>query len=274
MRLGNTLILMPAILAASAGCTPNQAQTPKESGHVVFRNADGRILTMGELNSATGTFRYEIVGDFNVPAEAKSLHQQAREAGGAGDYKKAIDLLGKASKLAPQWPYPVYDLAFTYLLMGEAENATEHYRKTIELAPRGFFTAITALDTLLREKKGALPAGTYLAFLSIEWADSREQAVMVRQLVERVPAFAPGWEKLAALIDDDAERLTAIEKGLAANPDAETRGSLQIAKALIMNRRGQHEGAVKLLGELALDPLSTYSTENLAKFTLANITKK
>jgi hypothetical protein len=41
------------------------------------------------------------------------LHKQARQAGGAGDYKKAITLLERASSLAPAWPYPVYDAAFT-----------------------------------------------------------------------------------------------------------------------------------------------------------------
>ena len=44
-------------------------------------------------------------------------------AGGAGDYKKAITLLERASSVAPEWPYPVYDMAFTYLLMKDAENA-------------------------------------------------------------------------------------------------------------------------------------------------------
>ena len=74
--------------------------------------------------------------------------------------------------------------------------------------------------------------------------------------------------------DTDAERLAAIEKGLAANPDGETKGILLINKALIMDRSGGHEGAVRLLGELALDPASTYATEHLAKVTLASVTKK
>jgi tetratricopeptide (TPR) repeat protein len=166
-------------------------------------------------------------------------------------------------------------LAFTYLLMKDTENARKHYRKTVELAPRGFFTAITALDALVREEKGDLPAGTYMAYVSLEWIDEPEKkSEMVRQLVKRVPAFAPGWKELAVLSDDDAEKLKAIEKGLAANADAETKGILQINKALILDRKGDHDSAVRLLGELALDPASTYATEHLAKVTLANVAKK
>ena len=74
--------------------------------------------------------------------------------------------------------------------------------------------------------------------------------------------------------DADAEKLAAIEKGLAAKPDGETKGILLINKALINYRLGDHEGAVRLLGELALDPASTYATEHLAKVTLARIAEK
>ena len=242
---------------------------------VVFRAADGRTLTMADLHGLTGTFQYEILGKSNVPAEAESLHKQARQAGGAGDYKKAITLLERASSLAPAWPYPVYDMAFTYLLMKDAENARKYYRKTVELAPRGFFTALTALDALDREAKGDLPAGTYLAYLSLEWMDDPgKKADAVRQLVKQVPGFAPAWKELAMQADTDAEKLAAIEKGLAANPDGETKGILLINKALVLDRSGDHDGAVRLLGELALDPASTYATEHLAKVTLANVAEK
>jgi tetratricopeptide (TPR) repeat protein len=275
MRLANMVVLLLAVLAAPAGCNRSQSETAKESTVVVFRGTDGRTITMNELRGLTGTFRYEILGKSNVPAEAESLHKQARQAGESGDYKKAIALLEQASHLAPQWPHPVYDMAFTYLLMKDTENARKHYRKTLALAPRGFFTAITALDALVREEKGDLPAGTYLTYLSLEWMnDSEKKAETVRRLVKRVPAFAPAWKELAVLSDDDTEKGTAIDKGLAANPDGETKGILQINRALILDRKGDHDGAIRLLGELALDPTSTYATEHLAKVALASVAGK
>ena len=130
-----------------------------------------------------------------MPTEAESLHKQARRAGGSGDYKKAVTLLEHACKLAPQWPYPAYDMAFTYLLMKDTENARKHYHKTVELAPRGFFTAITALDSLVREENGELPAGTLrrVPVLGV-MDDPGKKAETVRQLVKRIPPFAPGWK--------------------------------------------------------------------------------
>jgi tetratricopeptide (TPR) repeat protein len=273
-------LLLSVVTIFFAGCRREQPGAPKKSATkekavVIFRAADGRTLTMTDLRGLTGTFQYEILGRSNVSVEAESLHKQARQAGGAGDYKKAITLLERASSLAPAWPYPVYDMAFTYLLMSDAENARKHYRKTIELAPRGFFTATTALDALDREANGALPAGTYLAFLSLEWVDEAEKkAEAVRQLVKRVPGFAPAWKELVMQAATDADKLAAIEKGLAANPDDETKGILLINKALIQDRNGDHDGAVRLLGELALDPSSTYATEHLAKVALAGVAEK
>jgi hypothetical protein len=46
---------------------------------------------------------------------------------------------------------------------------------------------------------------------------------------------------------------------------------LQINRALILKRKGDREGAVRVLGGLALDPASTYATEHMAKVTLASI---
>src|SRR5262249_36184151 len=130
-------------------------------------------------------------------------------------------------------------------------------------------------DSLDREVKGDLPGGTYLAYLSLEWVDDAgRKAEAVRQLVKDVPGFAPAWKELAVLSDTDAERLAAIEKGLATSPDAETKGLLLINKALVLDRSGDREGAVRLLGELALDPASTYATEHLAKVTLASVAKQ
>lgn len=250
-------------------------QLVQEGGTVIFCGTDGRTLTSEELRGMSGTFRYDLIGNANVPPEANWWHKKARQAGGVGDYKNALADLEKASKLAPQWPYPVYDMAFTYLLMKDFDSARKYYQKTVDLAPRGFFTAITALDVLMCEKKGDLPVGTYLAYLSLEWMDDPgKKAEMVRELAERVPAFAPAWKELADLSNEDSEKCMAIDKGLAANPDPEMKGILQINNALILDRRGDHEGAVRLLGKLALDPASTYATEHLAKVTLANVAKK
>lgn len=169
------------------------------------------------------------------------------------------------------WPFPLYDIAYTYLLMQDFPNAELHYRKVLELAPRGFFTAITALDTLAREQAGEFPEGIYLAYMQLEWIfDPVQKAETMEQFMSKIPGFAPIWEAFAQLCEDDVQKLEAIENGLAARPDAETRGML-LNKALTLYHGGRQKEGLNMLGELALDPESTLSTEQLAKVTLANL---
>jgi tetratricopeptide (TPR) repeat protein len=272
-----------------AGWGRNASKEPKNVPQVIFTLPDGRKLTMeelqgvtgrvsfhdGKLLDVTGTVRYEVIGTGTMPAEARLLHQHAREAGGRDDYKEAIALLERASERAPEWPYPVYDRAYTHLLMNDFDDARTYYRRTLELSPRGFFTAITALDTLTREQDGELPVGTYLAYLSLEWVeDTEKKGRAVREMVRVIPQFAPAWKEFAALCDDDGERLTAIENGLAARPDAETKGMLEINRALALNLRGDKAAAVRLLGELALNSMSTLGTEHSAKAALGFLVTK
>ncbi len=231
MRVKLVIVIFLLGLILSSGCNSGE-KSSKEVPVIIFQDADGRTLTLEDIKGVSGTFRYEVVGAEGVPTEAKALHQRAREAGARGEYQSAIDLLTKASELAPQWPYPIYDRAYTYLLMQNYEAARADYQKTVELAPRGFFTAITALDVLTREQNGEFPPGIYLAYLSLEWqSDPVKKLAMVRNLVDRYPQFAPGWKELAYLLESDPDRLAAIENGLAAEPDAETRGMLLINKA-------------------------------------------
>jgi hypothetical protein len=112
------------------------SQEPKDAPTIIFTLPDGRKLTMedlqgltgrvyvrdGKLLDVTGTVRYEIIGKGSIPRAAEALHQQAREAGGRGEYEKAIALLERASELAPEWPYPVYDRAFTHMLMNDFDG--------------------------------------------------------------------------------------------------------------------------------------------------------
>src|SRR5262245_36182518 len=136
----------------------------EEDPNIVFRSSDGRTLTLDDLkNAAPGKYEYEITEEETVSAEAESLHSRGREAGGRDDYALALTLFTKAAELDPEWPYPVYDRAFIHLLMGDSEAARADYQKTVTLAPRGFFKAISAVDALTKEKGGQFPEGTYLA---------------------------------------------------------------------------------------------------------------
>jgi tetratricopeptide (TPR) repeat protein len=281
----SALLLLAAVISLSS-CSQRKAPSPVEgdkkredvvpaTSSVIFRDAKGRELKEADLVGFTGQFKWEVVGGDNVPEKAQQLHRQGREAGGKGDYDRALTLFAEARKEAPKWPYPVYDAAFTYLLKDDAEKAEEFYAAVDKMAPRGFFTAKTALDCLRREKKGDLEPGTYKRYVMLEWERNRaNKKAALEQMVKRSPRFPAAWKELALLQDNDTGKLELIEKGLSHEPDGEVRGILLINKALTLNKQGKRDEAVRILGELALDTGSTLATEHLAKVALANFVKK
>jgi len=266
--------LLLAIGIAVSSCSNNQkSEKPgAPNSSLVYRDKNGRELTEKDLADVSGEVNWSVVGSNTVPPNAKELHAQAQQEGSAGNYKKALDLLAQAHKLAPAWPYPLYDTAYTYLLMGDSAKALENYEAVCKMAPRGFFTAITAADSLRREKSGQLKRGTYKKYLMLESVtDLTEKKVELQKMTEEIPGFAPGWKDLSIALEGDPEKLHAIETGLSHDPDGETKGFLLINKALILSRSKKDDEAVRILGDLALDPKSPLDVEQIAKATLANI---
>jgi tetratricopeptide (TPR) repeat protein len=238
---------------------------------LVFRDSAGRELTERDLAEYTGQVRWEVIGAYDLPPQATRLHQEARQAGGRGDYARALDLLDQALDLAPHWPYPVYDAAYTYLLLGEPGMAEEFYQHVDRLAPRGFFTCKTSLDTLRRERAGELFPGFARAYATTEWMDPGQKKALLEGIVEKFPGFPPAWKDLSVLLDDNPGKLRAINQGLRGLPDPETRGILLVNKANILAGNGDRDAAVTILGELALSPDSTLAAEHLAKASLARL---
>jgi tetratricopeptide (TPR) repeat protein len=239
---------------------------------LVFQDAEGRVLTTRDLEGFTGQVDWQIRASHTVPAEAARLHEEARTAGAGGDYDRALMLLDKAHALAPGWPYPVYDAAFTYLILGDTDTAERCYAEVDRLAPRGFFTCKTTLDGLRRERAGELPGGFCKAFAALESLDDPPtKKAILEDIVATFPAFAPAWKELALLLEGAGDRLRAIEKGLEGDPDGETRGMLLLNRALVLHQQGERDAAIAILGELALDPASTLATDTLAKAALAQV---
>lgn len=239
---------------------------------VVFKDKAGRILTKQDLRAATGKFNWEIRSTTPVSARAQELHQLGRGAGQRGQSDMALKYFAEAAQMAPNWPYPLYDAAFTCLLQRRFDKALELYQRVDQMAPRGFFTVKTAVHVLKQERDRTLPEGTYLRYLSLEWTDSAiEKTAIVLELNERTPAFAPAWKERALMESDPQKRLAFLERGLAAQPDSETQGFLLLNKASLLADRGQRREAVDLLTTLALDPASPLDIEALAKKSLAMI---
>src|SRR5450432_3525295 len=105
------------------------------NARVVYQHADGRQLTTNDLHTS-----WENRPSPAIPPEAHELHKLGRSAGENGQLRKAIDFFMRAHELAPGWAYPVYDTAFTYLLLDDMTKSEECYVTVDRLEPRGFFT--------------------------------------------------------------------------------------------------------------------------------------
>lgn len=242
---------------------------------IIFKDKAGHIISESDLNNCTGQVNYEIMSKHTIPLAAKALHDEARAFGQAGRYEEAIQKLEEVIRMEPGWAYPVYDLAFTYLLKGDSTQALAYYHQTDKLEPRGFFTTKTAIYSLEGEKAGKFPSGLYLAYMQIEWtADQAKKMEIAKAIIEQVPAYAPAWKDLANLTNDNVLRLQAINTGLSKDPDADTKGVLLINKAIVLNASGEKDAAKRMLGDIIFSSDATIGNIELAKFTLKSFTSR
>lgn len=208
----------------------------------------------------------------DVPDAAVEAFNAGVECGRANNIEGALERFEAASALAPDWPYPIFQRAFTLLLKGETEAAYKAYQRVDELEPRGFLSSKVALAALEKELSGDYPQGFYLYFLSHEWQkDDDEKRNILDEVLTVAPDFAAAYQKLSGLAAGPAERLELIESGLGCEPDAETRGMLLVNKAAIVNLRGERDAAIEILGSLVTDAQSAASAAVIAKGILLDM---
>jgi len=122
-------------------------------------------------------------------------------------------------------------------------------------------------DMLEREAAGEFPAGLSIGVAILPDMPKEQQQAIAEQLVQKFPTCPAGWAMHANFVTDPVACLAAIENGLAARPDSDTRGTLLVRKASVLERLGQTERALDILEPLT-DPLgdsiSTYANAYVA----------
>ncbi len=205
---------------------------------------------------------------------AKQLHEEGRVLGLAGDFDSAILKFEEAINIQPDWGYPVYDMAFSYLFKGEDDLALRFFKKTDELEPDGFFETKEAIYALEGETEGRFPKGIYMYYKQITMRPGlteQQKLDIATEITRNLPYFAPGWLALQRLLQESNLRLHAIEQGLSKNPDETTKGYLLVNKALLLAGSGRLEEGVQLLENIMLSPESIATNILLAKMTLKMI---
>jgi tetratricopeptide (TPR) repeat protein len=260
--------------AGSAREEPRAAIAAKQPAdpNVIFRDDKGREIKREDLKDVSGAVEWELVGGDHVPEAAQTLHEQARAAGSSGDYPKAIALFKQAHDAAPAWPYPLYELGFTYELMGEPVKALAEYERVIALAPRGYFTVLASADCLRREAAKEWASGLCKRYALAEFMFGDERTAELKAIAVAAPRMPGPQKDLALDIRDDAQRLAAIDKALGVSPDPETRGVLLSNKGLTLASLGRKDEAIAVLGALVLDPASPLDVIEMSKMGLVQLT--
>lgn len=243
-------------------------------------------ISKKELEKSTEVFNYD---DYyynldSISKLASTFYNKGTKCKEETDNKKAIEEFKRAHEEAPNWVYPIYNLAVLYLFEDDYENSLKYYQLTDQIAPKGFYGSKVALHTLKREKAGNLKKGVYKNYLFLEISrlltieeGSISQLInksAIRELLDQVDTFAPIWKDYALYLNTTEEKLGAIKKGLALNPDIETKEVLLINEAIFSNENGDFEKATKILVGVIFDPNSTISNVKMAKYTLNLITEK
>ena len=239
---------------------------------MVYTMVDG--AQTDDIRSVSGPAQFKMLGPSSIPAAAEAEHQRGRKLGSQGQYDQALEAFRKASSIAPQWAYPIYDMAFTLQLQGKPVEALAAYRQVDVLEPEGFFTTKTAIWALEREAKATFPSGTYVKYLMLEdIADQQKRRDGAKALFDAVPGFTPALKEYAIKSEDDAERMQLIEQALAMDVDVETKGVLLLNKASCLHAMGRKDESLKLLAELRDDKAETLFTRKSAAEILKAISR-
>lgn len=232
----------------------------------IYTAEDGRTLTLDNLSDTKSEASKNTA---NIKEEAIEHFNEGVELGRKNELKAALSKFSAATAQEPKWPYPIYQRAFTLLLLGETDKALSCYRKVDELEPRGFYNSKHALSVVEREAAGEYPTGLYLHYVGHEWLKSDdEKRALMEEITEIAPDFAAAYLTLAGLESEHKARRKLIEFGLKQNPDQETRGMLLLNKAAIHNLDNDKATTIGILGELILDATSTANVVAIAKAIL------
>ena len=216
MRIASGVFVAFIVVLSLYFVTRTFRRSHREPIALTLTDDQGHEMKPDDLADYTGTVNWSIADPKNIPEAARELLNRGREAGAAENYQEALRLFAQAAQIAPGWAYPIYESAFTYLLMGDLGRAERDYLQVEKLEPRGFFTYQSELDCVRRERNGEFASGTCQTYVLLaDMPASDQKRSLLQKLLDRSPSLAPAWQKFAGLCETDHDKIVAIEKGLA-----------------------------------------------------------
>ena len=192
------------------------------------------------------------------PKRSWKVHfERGMASGRVGDLSKATRHFRSAVRLAPDEPYPHYELGYTLLLMGEIEPALAELRRTNELA-QGFFLVQSEIYVCEAILSGALSEDSVKALRQLQQltdagqAQSQRAVELSRQVIARAPSCPLGYYFLgkALLRTDTVEAQRALQKCMNLSPDDTTAIDALTHIGVLLKKTGDLDGAMKAWSEV------------------------
>jgi tetratricopeptide (TPR) repeat protein len=264
-----------AALAASPAASQKADPLRLRDGYrMVIHGRGGTELSWEQFQDYTGPIRWELVGSAEVSDNAREMLRRGRQAVSQGQYDAAIELFSDAGQNSPDWEYPVYETAWAYLMAGDFSDAESYFNRLNEMVPHGFFNSQQAADCLRREREGEVPHGTYRRMMGLERGSHDTALFVLRDLLDRYPGYALGWERLSQFREDPKGILDAIQRGMKAQPDPFTRDQMRLRKALLADIQGNTKKAIASLDALVKDPDLSMPIEAQIKIARVQLARK
>jgi len=199
----------------------------------------------------------------------KQFFDEGTAYGVASDFKKAEECFRQAIKIAPNEPYPHYELAHTLTLGGRYAEALEEFETTNRLSC-GFFLVQTEAYLCKQLLSGAISEEVLSGFRFIQRlldakAQHGEQLFAVsQQIVEKAPTCALGYFYLGKCLleRDPAAAADALQKCVRLGPDDTTAINAKLHLGILKRDAGEPEIARRIWAGI----LETYPGNPHTKF--------
>ena len=207
---------------------------------------------------------------FKRGSKWKVHFDQGMSASAVGDLQTACKHFRWTIGIAPDEPYPRYELGYTLFLLGEYSAALCELKRTNELSP-GFFLVQTEIYMCEGVMSGQLDDDTLSKLRRLQQltdtslSNSREAVVLSQEAIEAAPSSALGYFYLGkALFEADRARSeAALERCMELSPDDTTAINALSHIGLLRAAAGESKSAWRICTEV----INTYHGNPHTKMT-------
>jgi Flp pilus assembly protein TadD len=182
------------------------------------------------------------------------------KCGAASDFPGAEASFREAVRLAPDEPYPRYELGYTLALVGRHEEALKEFRRTEQLS-RGFFLVETEISMCEQLLSGSIDVEVLEMLRSLQLlvdsggAQGEDAVTLSRRVIELAPECALGHFYLGkALLDRDPQAAEeALRRCVELDPDDTTAINAKSHLGILRQQAGQEDEARRIWATIASD---------------------